>query len=104
MMEALIMGISVFTNLWAVKMKLERKRYSDAMLDGAVFVILMMVFAGTVSGLSIATMASSIFSFYLYFSPPTRLIGSVKEDLEPVLSGKVIKTTSRRKRVKIRKK
>jgi hypothetical protein len=103
-MEALIMGVSVFTNLWAVKMKLERKRYSDAILDGAIFIILMMVFAGTVSGLSIATMASSIFSFYLYFSPPTKLIGSVKEDLEPVLSGEAIKTTSKRKKIKIKMK
>ena len=65
-----IMGISVATNIIFVKWKIENERYSDAILDGVIFVALSMLFAKTVSGLSIATLASSIVSFYLYFSPP----------------------------------
>jgi len=66
----LIMGASVATNIIFVKWKIEKERYSDALLDGIVFIGLILIFAKTVSGLSIATLASSFVSFYLFFFPP----------------------------------
>jgi len=66
----LAMAVSVATNIIFVKWKIERERYSDAILDGLIFAMLIFIFARTVTGLSIATMASSIVSVYLFFSPP----------------------------------
>ena len=66
----IIMAISVATNIIFVKWKIERNRYSDAILDGIIFASLIFIFSKTVSGLSIATLASSIVSVYLFFSPP----------------------------------
>ena len=64
------MGASVATNIIFVKWKIEKERYSDALLDGIIFIGLVYLFSRTVSGLSIATLAASFVSFYLYFSPP----------------------------------
>lgn len=69
-MEFLLMGIALAANLISVKFKLDRKRYADAFVDGAVLVTLSILFSGTISGLIIATYASAIISIYLWFSPP----------------------------------
>ena len=72
-LSLLVLAVSVATNFIFIKFKLERKRYSDAILDGIVFTLLIILFSGTVTGLSVATLASSIVSVYLYFSPPPEL-------------------------------
>jgi Zn-dependent membrane protease YugP len=51
-------------------MKIERKRISDAILDGFILVLLGFLFSGTIAGLMIGTIASAIVSLYLMISPP----------------------------------
>ena len=55
-------------------MKVNRKRYSDAILDGGILALVGFVFKSTVSGLLIGVIASSIVSLYLFFSPPPQLL------------------------------
>jgi len=66
----IIAGIATFMNIWAVKWKIENERYADAGLDGLVLIGLGWLFAGTVSGLAIATIASALMSITLLVSPP----------------------------------
>ena len=65
-----IMGIAVAINVIVIKFKIDRERYSDAFLDATILVALGFVFMGTITGLQIATVASSLVSLYLWFSPP----------------------------------
>ena len=60
----------MFFNLASIKWKLENQRTADAVLDGAVLILLGYVFGGSFSGLAIATVASAIMSVYLLISPP----------------------------------
>jgi len=69
-MPIIIAGVAVAVNLIIIKVKVEKKRYADAGLDGGVLVILGLLFAGTITGLMVATVASSVVSLYLYMSPP----------------------------------
>ena len=66
----LIIAISVFSNIAIIKWKFENNRLADAFLDLAVLIIIGFVFMGTISGLTIGTLASSMFSLYLLVSPP----------------------------------
>ena len=66
----IIAGIAVAFNLMIIKIKIEKKRYSDATLDGSLLILLGLLFSGTITGLMIGTVASSIISIYLYFFPP----------------------------------
>ncbi len=80
----IIMAISVATNIIFVKWKLEHKRHYDALLDGIVFIFLITIFSKTVTGLSIATLASSFVSIYLYFSPPKKLFSFKRKNKAPI--------------------
>ena len=70
MIMLLLVGIAVSINILVIKVKLENKRYADALVDGALLVALTIVFGGSFNGLITATVASSIISAYLWFSPP----------------------------------
>ena len=74
-MEFLILGIIVALNFIIIKMKLDRKRYEDALFDGALLGLITMVFAGSFAGLVVGTVASLLISLYLYASPPTFFSG-----------------------------
>jgi uncharacterized membrane protein len=80
-MEYIIIAIAAIFNLIIIKVKLERKRYEDALFDGAVLFILSSVFAGTYGGMVIATIASAIGSLYLLACPP-KFLNVVKDKLK----------------------
>lgn len=65
-----ILGLALFFNIAVIKLKLERERYADATLDGVVLVGLAWFMGGTLNGMILATVASAMFSIYLWISPP----------------------------------
>jgi len=78
----LIAGICTAGNILILKVKIERKRYSDALLDGLIFVALGFVFMGTVTGLQIAVIASSVVSLWLWFFPPKEFFGDFIKSIQ----------------------
>lgn len=74
------MGFATAANLGIIKMKLEKRRNLDAAVDGTILVLLGWLFSGTVSGLAVATVASMFISFYLYLSPPDKLVEMWEEE------------------------
>ncbi len=78
----MIMGIATAANLAIIKIKLEKSRNADALVDGTILVALGFIFSGTISGLAVATVASMFISGYLYISPPDLLIEMWSEDDE----------------------
>lgn len=74
-MEFLILGLIVALNFIIIKMKLERKRYEDALFDGLLLALITFIFAGSFGGLIVGTVASLAISIYLYASPPTFFSG-----------------------------
>ena len=69
-MEFLLIGLATAFNLMIVKWKLEHKRWADAALDTVLLVILGFLFAGTFSGLVVATISSALISLFLIPFPP----------------------------------
>lgn len=69
-MGLLLIGIAVAFNFLTIKVKLEKHRYADAILDASLLAILSFLFGGTYSGLVVSTIASAIISLYLYKYPP----------------------------------
>lgn len=69
-MEFLILGIVVALNIVFIKMKIDQKRYEDAVFDTALLVVVTFVFSGTYSALVVGTIASMFISIFLYASPP----------------------------------
>lgn len=76
-MYILVIGVFTALNFIFIKWKISKGRYSDATLDIGAFIALNWMFGGTMSGMSIAMVASAIFSVYLYYSPPS---WSIEED------------------------
>ena len=92
----IVMGIAVAFNLIIIKWKIEHERYSDALLDGIVLVLLGIIFAGTISGLMVGTVASAIVSLYLMIVPPkeffklnTNGTSNIKEIIKPKRTRKI---------------
>lgn len=75
----MLIGVATSINLIVIKFKLEKGRFADAFLDGAMLVILTLVFGGSYAGLTTAVVASSIISTYLWFSPPKLGFSNKKE-------------------------
>ena len=69
-MEFLLIGVATAFNLMIIKWKLEHKRWADAVLDVFLLVILGFLFAGTFSGLVVATISSAFISLFLIAFPP----------------------------------
>jgi hypothetical protein len=86
METVLVMGVAVALNVIVIKFKIDKERYSDAILDAFVLVLLGFVFMGTVTGLMVGTVASSLVSLYLWFSPPKEyfapIIKTMKSNFE----------------------
>ena len=75
---AMLIAASTATagNILVLKVKIEKERYSDALLDGIIFIALGFAFMGTITGLQIAVIASAIVSLYLWFFPPKEFFGN----------------------------
>ena len=69
-MEFLVLGIVVAINFIVVKMKLDRKRWEDAVFDVGTMLIIMALFSGSYAGLIVGSVASLFISIYFYASPP----------------------------------
>ena len=69
-MEFIIIGIAVAFNFLVIKVKFERKRYADGILDLALLTIISFLFAGSFGGLVVATVASALISIFLFVFPP----------------------------------
>lgn len=72
-MLVIIIGVITFFNLVVLKIKFEQERYADLTLDVTAIVVLNMLFGGTLTGMTIAMIASFLISVYLYFFPPKLL-------------------------------
>jgi hypothetical protein len=94
----LIFGLATASNLAVIKLKLELYRYVDAMIDATMLVLLAYVFGSTITGLAIATIASSFFSLYLFVSSPDELVERVVGDDK---KGKKKKAKKKRKKRKL---
>lgn len=85
-MEFLIIGIATAFNILIIKIKVEKRRYEDALFDGAILIALSMVFGGTYGGMVVATITSAIISVYFMASPPLffsrlKVIDRIKAEL-----------------------
>lgn len=69
-MEYLVLGLVVAVNFIVVKMKLDRKRWEDAIFDLATMVIVLSMFSGSYAGLIVGSVASLFISLYFFASPP----------------------------------
>lgn len=69
-MEFLVLGVVVAVNFIIVKMKLDRKRWEDAIFDLITLCILLGVFSGSYAGLIVSSVASLCISLYFFASPP----------------------------------
>jgi len=69
-MEFIIIGLAVAFNFLVIKVKFERKRYADGILDLALLTIISFLFAGSFGGLVVATVASALISIFLFVFPP----------------------------------
>lgn len=69
-MEAL-MGVAMFFNFAVIYIKFNTFRVLEAVLDGGVFIIIIYItsMAGQ-GGMYVGTIASALFSIFLYFFPP----------------------------------
>ena len=65
-----IIGVVTFFNFLVLKLKFENKRYMDVGLDLLCLIILSNIFGGTISGMTVAMIASCLLSIYLYIFPP----------------------------------
>jgi len=69
-MEFIIIGLAVAFNFLVIKVKFERKRYADGILDLTLLTIISFLFAGSFGGLVVATVASALISIFLFVFPP----------------------------------
>lgn len=69
-MEYLIMGIAAAFNFIVIYAKIQTERYADAFLDAFTLTALSYIFAGTLGGMQVATVASALVSIWLFFFPP----------------------------------
>lgn len=69
-MEFVIIGLVSAFNFIIIKIKLEKKRYEDAIFDLGLMAVLALLFSGSYAGMVVAMVASLSISFYLLASPP----------------------------------
>lgn len=83
-MEITIVGIAMFFNFAVIYLKLNNNRQPEAILDGSVFIAIMYItsMAGQ-GGIYAGTVASALFSIFLYFNPPKFLQGEPDDTTIP---------------------
>ena len=65
----MVIGIATFFNFAIIFYKFSKKKTLNALIDTAIFVIISLMFIGSVNALSIGMVASFLFSLYLLFMP-----------------------------------
>lgn len=65
----LAVGVAVAFNLLVIKVKYDKGRYADALLDFGLLALIAVFFSGSFNALVTGTIASAIISVYLFFSP-----------------------------------
>lgn len=86
-MEFILIGIVSAFNLIIIKVKLEKKRYEDAVFDLSLMALLAFLFSGSYGGMVVAMIASLAISIYLLISPPkftSTLREKAAEELEEI--------------------
>ena len=68
-MSILVLGIALWFNFITIYYKLKHGNIVNGIFDGVVLVLIMMLTAGSLAGMSIGTIASALFSIYLVFDP-----------------------------------
>jgi len=63
------LGLAMAFNFGTIYWKLKHGNIANALLDGVILGLVMYLTAGSVAGLSIGTIASAVFSVYLFFDP-----------------------------------
>jgi len=66
----LIAAIATAFNFLIILWKFSKKRHLDGGLDLLIFVVIAILFSGTITGLQIGMIASMIVSLYLLVKPP----------------------------------
>ena len=70
-MEVLIVGIAMFFNFATIYIKSNNNRGTEAAIDLGAFIAIMYISSmGGQGAMYAGTIASAIFSIFLYFSPP----------------------------------
>lgn len=87
--QVIIMGAALAFNVLVIKHKLEKKRTGDAILDGAILIVLSLGLSQSLGGMQITTVASAIISVSLWFFPPKQLFS--KKDIEKLKPKKKFK-------------
>ena len=70
-MEVLIVGVAMFFNFAAIYVKANNNRGTEVFIDLSAFIAIMYISSmGGQGAMYAGTIASAIFSIFLYFSPP----------------------------------
>ena len=69
MIELFILSIFVILNFIILRIKIDKRRFTDTFVDLAVMLFLTYLFNGTYKGMIVAMVSGFIFSVYLYFYP-----------------------------------
>jgi len=77
-----VMGIAAAFNILIIFKKIEKGRHQDAFFDGALLVVLSLVFGGSLGGMLVATVASAIISLYFLYNEP-KIFPSFNDAEEP---------------------
>ena len=69
MIEIFILSIFVILNFIILRIKIDKKRFADTIVDLSVMLFLTFLFSGTYKGMIVAMISGFVFSVYLYFYP-----------------------------------
>jgi len=70
-MEYILIGLVSAFNLVVILQKFKHNRIEDGVFDVLLFILLVMMFNGSYSGMVVGMVASLCVSAYLWFCPPT---------------------------------
>jgi len=87
-----IISVATFINFASVKVKFDKHRYSDAVLDLGIFAAISFMFSGTITGLTIGMISSALLSIYLWFSPPKEFFTFKEKSNNKTQTAKTIKS------------
>jgi len=69
MIELFVLSIFVILNFIILRIKIDKRRFADTIVDLSVMLFLTFLFNGTYKGMIVAMVSGFVFSVYLYFYP-----------------------------------